>query len=79
MFWYAVGAIAAPYGASLLMKAFGPPALFALIGVGHAVLVVFGLVRMRARPSASARTPYVYAPRTSFLIGRLMGRIRDKG
>ncbi|KMK68869.1 MFS transporter [Puniceibacterium sp. IMCC21224] len=77
MFWYAVGAIAAPYGASLLMNAYGPPALFLLISVGHAGLVVFGLVRMRARPAVAERTPYVYAPRTSFLIGRLLGRSRD--
>lgn len=78
MFWYAVGAIAAPYGASLLMNAFGPPALFILISVGHAGLLVFGLIRMRARPAAEDRTPYVDAPRTSFLIGRLTGRSRDK-
>ncbi len=78
MFWYAVGAIAAPYGASLLMNAFGPPALFILIALGHGVLVVFGIIRMRARPAARARTPYVYAPRTSFLIGRLLSRARDR-
>ena len=77
MFWFACGAIAAPYLASVLMGLFGPPALFAMIAVGHAVLVVFGLIRMRARPS-QAKTPYVYAPRTSFLIGRLMRPSRDK-
>ncbi|WP_353471469.1 MFS transporter [Salipiger sp. H15] len=77
MFWYAVGAIAAPYGAALLMAAFGPASLFALIGAGHVVLVVFGLVRMRARPAAR-RTPYVYAPRTSFTIGRLLSRQREE-
>ncbi|MBE9639863.1 MFS transporter [Salipiger mangrovisoli] len=76
MFWYAVGAIAAPYGAALLMAAFGPASLFALIGAGHVVLVIFGLVRMRARPAAR-RTPYVYAPRTSFTIGRLLSRQRE--
>ena len=77
MFWFACGAIAAPYLASVLMGLFGPPALFAMIAVGHAVLVVFGLIRMRARPS-QAKTPYVYAPRTSFLIGRLLRSSRDK-
>lgn len=77
MFWYAVGAIAAPYAASVLMGLFGPPALFAMIAVGHAGLVVFGLIRMRARPSR-AKTPYVYAPRTSFLIGRLTRGSREK-
>jgi MFS family permease len=78
MFFFALGAIAAPYAASLLIRAYGPGALFAMIGAGHAVLVVFGLVRMRARPTRGTRTPYVYAPRTSFLIGRLLGRSRSR-
>lgn len=77
MFWYATGAIAAPFLASVLMGRFGPPALFAMIAVGHAGLVIFGLIRMRARPS-QPKTPYVYAPRTSFLIGRLMRSSREK-
>lgn len=77
MFFYAVGAIAAPLLASNLMEAFGPPAMFVMIAVGHAVLVVFGLARMRVRPTVEEKTPYVYAPRTSFTIGRLMKRIRD--
>ena len=76
MFWYAVGAIAAPWLASVLIDAYGPPALFLMIAVGHAALVVFGVIRMRARP-ALRRTAYVWTPRTSFLIGRLLGRQRD--
>lgn len=78
MFFFALGAIAAPLLASALIGLFGPPALFGMIAVGHAVLVVFGLLRMRARPS-TRRTAYVYAPRTSFLIGRLMRRMRERG
>ena len=66
MFWFAVGAIFAPYLASVLIENYGP-----------AVLVLFGLTRMRARPTAKKRTPYVYAPRTTFIIGRLMRRQRD--
>ena len=77
MFHFALGAIAAPLVASWLIDAYGPPAMFVMIAVGHAVLVVFGLVRMRARPAARRRTRYVYAPRTSFLIGRLTGRDRE--
>jgi len=76
MFFYAVGAIGAPYTASALIEIFGPGALFALISVGHIVLVVFGLIRMRARPTSANKTPYVYAPRTTFVIGRLLGRSR---
>jgi hypothetical protein len=64
--------------ASTLIDAYGPPAMFMMIAAGHALLVVFGLVRMRARPTAERRTAYVWSPRTSFLIGRLTGRSRDK-
>lgn len=78
MFFYAVGAIAAPLLASILMNVFGPLALFGLIAAGHALLVIFGLLRMRARPVPDRKTNYVYAPRTSFLIGRLLGASRDK-
>ena len=77
MFWYAFGAIASPLLASLLIERFGPSALFLMISTGHAALIAFGLLRMRARPVPGARTPYVYAPRTSFLIGKLLGRLRD--
>ena len=78
MFFFALGAIAAPLLASTLIEVYGPPAMFVMIAVGHAVLVVFGLIRMRTGPSAKKRTRYAYMPRTSFLIGRLMGRMRDE-
>ncbi|KUF09672.1 MFS transporter [Pseudoponticoccus marisrubri] len=79
MFWFATGAIAAPWLASALIELYGPPALFAMIALGHGGLVVFGLVRMRRRPAAAHRTPYVYSPRTSFQVGRLIARLRDRG
>jgi MFS family permease len=78
MFWYATGAIAAPWIASYLIETFGPGALFAMIAVGHALLVVFGVVRMRTGRSSDQKTPYVYAPRTSFQIGRLLSRSRNR-
>ncbi|SFL96612.1 MFS transporter [Shimia aestuarii] len=78
MFFYAIGAIAAPLFASGLIQRFGPAALFVMIAAGHAVLIVFGLSRMRARPTVGHRTRYVYAPRTSFIIGRLMRRQREE-
>jgi MFS family permease len=77
MFWFAVGAIFAPYVASVLIENYGPRALFTMISVGHLALVIFGLTRMMARPTVKKRTPYVYAPRTSFTIGRLLRRQRD--
>ncbi len=78
MFYFALGAIAAPYVASMLIDGFGPKALFVMIAVGHVLLVVFGLTRMRARPAPSDRTRYTYAPRTSFTIGRLIRRARTR-
>tara|TARA_R110002049_G_scaffold140930_7_gene302369 strand:+ start:20503 stop:21726 length:1224 start_codon:yes stop_codon:yes gene_type:complete len=78
MFFFAVGAIGAPYLASVLIDTYGAGALFVMIAVGHGVLVIFGLTRMRARPTKTERTAYVVAPRTSFIVGRLFGRARDR-
>jgi len=78
LFYYALGAIAAPLFASFLMDSFGPNAMFLLIAFAHLLLVIFGVARMRARPTVSERTPYIYMPRTSFLIGRLLKRLRDQ-
>lgn len=77
MFFFALGAIAAPYLASNLIGSYGPPAMFVMIAAGHVVLVIFGLSRMRVRPTKTDRTPYLYAPRTSFIVGRLFRRQRD--
>ncbi len=76
MFLYAVGAIASPVIAALLIGRFGAAGMFVFLGLSHVVLVVFGVMRMRMRPSpgADARTRYTYVPRTSFLIGRLLRR-----
>ena len=78
MFFFAIGAIAAPYTASELIEAFGPSALFLLIGAGHVTLVIYGLYRMGVRPTVQEKTPYVYSPRTSFTIGRLLKRSREE-
>ena len=78
MFYFALGAIFAPFLASVLIENFGASALFIMISVAHGVLVLFGLIRMQARDTTDERTPYVYAPRTSFQIGRLLGKSRDK-
>ena len=49
MFFYAVGAIEAPYATSALNAHFGPAALFYFVSLGHIVLIVFGIGRMRVR------------------------------
>ena len=51
MFLYAIGAIASPVISSTLIAAYGPEALFVMISLAHVLLVVFGLLRMRARPA----------------------------
>ena len=76
MFFYAIGATIAPFTAAALVEAYGPNALFAFISAAHVGLIVFAVARMRVRP-AVIRTAYTYMPRTSFLIGRLIGR-RDR-
>lgn len=78
MFFYAVGAIASPLITSNLIDAFGPPALFAFLAIGHGVLIFFGLTRMRARSTKAERTAYVYTPRSSFTIGRLLKKQRER-
>ena len=78
MFYFALGAIAAPYVATVLIDSFGPGALFYLIASGHGILIAYGLTRMRARPTRRTKTPYQYTPRTSFVLGRLSGRSRDR-
>jgi MFS family permease len=78
MFYFALGAIASPLLASFLINRFGPSALFVMIASGHVLLIIFGLSRMRVRPTRTERTPYIYAPRTSFIIERLLKRLRDK-
>jgi MFS family permease len=77
MFLYAVGAIASPLIASVLIDAYGASAMFVFIAAAHVLLIAFSFARMRARPAPGSRTRYVYVPRTSFLIGRLLRRSRD--
>lgn len=77
MFWYALGAIASPYVSSVLIESYGPTALFLYVAGGHVLLILFGLSRMRARPTPEERTRYVYAPRTSFTIGKMLKRARE--
>ncbi len=78
IFIYALGAIASPYVASGLIEAWGPASMFYLISVAHGALIVFGLARMAKRPAAEIRTAYIYSPRTSFVVGRLFSRFREK-
>lgn len=77
LFFFAVGAIVSPVVVSRLIDTAGPASLFAFIAAGHVALVLYSLVRMLVRPTNAERTRYIYAPRTSFLIGRLTRRERE--
>ncbi|MEM7194220.1 MAG: MFS transporter [Pseudomonadota bacterium] len=77
MFLYGVGAIFSPVMSSWLIEKFGPSALFMFISSAHILLVVVSVTRMLARPTRTDRTRYVYLPRTSFTIGKLMRKNRE--
>ncbi|MEL6701384.1 MAG: MFS transporter, partial [Pseudomonadota bacterium] len=77
IFYFALGAIISPVVVAQLIDVAGPRAFFGFIAVGHAGLVIYGLYRMLRRPTVTDKTAYVYAPRTSFLIGRLLRDKRD--
>lgn len=77
MFLYALGAIASPITASALIAGYGPSAMFWLLIAAHLALVVFGILRSATRPGPRKRGPYTWVPRTSFVIGRLLGRGRE--
>ncbi|MEM6385055.1 MAG: MFS transporter [Pseudomonadota bacterium] len=77
MFLYALGAIASPWTVSALIERFGPSAMFIFVSIAHAILIGFSLLRMMRR-GTETRTRYVYAPRTSFLIGRLLKKSRER-
>ncbi|MDF2232839.1 MFS transporter [Albimonas sp. CAU 1670] len=74
LFIYAVGAILAPLFSARLIEAAGPSSLFVFIAVAHLVLAAVGFWRMRARPTATEKTAYVYTPRSSFVVDRLLRR-----
>ena len=77
LFYFAIGAIASPIVAALLIENFGPKSFFIFIGSAHLILAGFGGIRLLLGAHAIAKTPYIYAPRTSFLLGRLTKRLRD--
>ncbi|KAA9010320.1 MFS transporter [Histidinibacterium aquaticum] len=78
MFWFACGAIASPLVSSALIGAFGPAALFGFISLAHIALLLFGLARMGRRAAPATRTRYVWTPRTTFTVGRLLARDRER-
>jgi MFS family permease len=79
LFYFAIGAIASPIIAALLIQAFGASSFFVFIASAHFLLAVIGGLRMLLGDVALSKTAYIYSPRTSFLVGRLTKRLRDPG
>ena len=77
LFYFAIGAIASPIVAALLIENFGTQSFFIFIGSAHLLLAGVGGIRLLLGDHAIVKTPYIYAPRTSFLLGRLTKRLRD--
>ena len=73
MFYYSLGAIAAPLGVAGIIDAFGAQGLFLFIAAAHGTLIAFTVYRMTRRAAARA-TPYRYRPRTSMLPWRRRSR-----
>ncbi|PWE33295.1 hypothetical protein DDZ14_05785 [Maritimibacter sp. 55A14] len=78
LFLYATGAIASPLIVSALIAALGPAAMFGFISAAHLGLLAFGLYRMRMARRAPRQTRYVYTPRTSAIVGRLLRNGRER-
>ncbi|MDA9952847.1 MFS transporter [Planktomarina sp.] len=77
LFYFAIGAIASPIIAALLIQEFGAGSFFVFIASAHFLLAVIGGLRMLLGDVALSKTAYIYSPRTSFLVGRLTKRLRD--
>lgn len=79
LFYFAIGAIASPIVAAMLIQKFGAGAFFAFIAAAHFLLAVIGGLRMLLGDIAVSKTSYIYSPRTSFMVGRLTKILRDPG
>ena len=74
IFFYSLGAIAAPLTAAWLIEDFGADGLFWFIAAAHLVLIAFSLYRMTRRRTGAPTTPYRYLPRTTMVMARLWKR-----
>ena len=68
IFFFALGAVAAPTVAGFLIEKFGPPAMFNLILLAHVVLLTYTSWRSLRRPVVEELRPYRYMPRTTLFI-----------
>jgi MFS family permease len=73
MFFYSVGAIMGPYAASVVMRVYGPHALFGFTALIYILFIGVTVLRMGSTPAVPAerRRRFVMMLRTSLLFGRL--------
>ncbi len=79
IFFYSLGAIAAPLTSAWLIEDFGADALWWFIAAAHLVLIVFSFYRMTRRRTGAPITPYRYLPRTTMVLARLWKRGNGAG
>ena len=79
IFFFSVGAIAAPLSAAWLIEGFGANGLWWFIAAAHLVLIAFSLYRMTRRKAGAPTTPYRYLPRTTMVLARLWRRGNGAG
>ena len=73
IFFYSLGAIAAPLGAARVIDQLGARGFFWFIAAAHLLLILFTLYRMTRR-AAETSTPYRYLPRTSMVLEQFSRR-----
>ena len=78
LFFFAAGAIASPLLLSGLVVKYDNSIMFVAIGAAHVLLAIIGGIRMVFGRQKRRKTSYVYMPRTSFLIGRLLRYIHKQ-
>jgi len=79
IFFFALGAVAAPTIAGFLVEVYGPPAMFNLILMAHVCLLVYTSWRSLRRPVVDTLRPYRYMPRTTlFIMNSVRGRRSKK-
>ncbi|MGC6517959.1 MAG: MFS transporter [Candidatus Puniceispirillaceae bacterium] len=76
IFFFAIGAIASPIFAGLLIDKFGPESLFIYFAFLHSALFVFAFYRVIKRPVIHFTKPYRYIPRTSLFIANTIKTLR---
>ncbi len=74
IFFYSLGAIAAPLSAAWLIEEYGADGLWWFIAAAHLVLIGFSFYRMTRRSTGAPTTPYRYLPRTTMVMARLWKR-----